>query len=203
VQPNTDQFLENARDAIQVYGGYFPSPEARFLPMMIAGQPMQWMGTKWYGPIDGALFVLDCAGTRAAALRIGGVVSLRPGPVLPVGQTAEVVYVSGTGSGVYQTSVALVALEASSIKILWKHEAEDREAFASAGYDYVDQFRWKVGNNGRTITVNGRRMVGEAREKEHGWAARTNHSLPQERYCWDADEKLFQQCKSRAGETGQ
>ncbi len=152
------------------------------------------MGASWTGPLGGAIFLLDCSGKTIAATNLGAVKDLRLGPILPVGQTVEIIYVSGTGTGAYQTSVGLAVLQGSKINILWKHLVFDREAFASGGYDYTDRLQWKLSPDGKKIVVTGLRKVGVAKEFEHGWKPGTTHALPDETYCWKAAEDRFDLC---------
>ncbi|MGE5516693.1 MAG: hypothetical protein ACM31D_12820 [Bacteroidota bacterium] len=185
--------LEASRGELQFNGAYFPSPKAVFFSSIKDGREIQWIGAKWDGPVDGALFAQDCAGNNISVLRLGGVIILKSGPVLPTGKTVEVAYISGVGSGIYETTSAIASIEGSSIKILWQHASIHREAFGK-GYDYVDTFQWKYSRDGKKINVKGRRRVGPTMEYEHGWPAGTTHALPSQNYCWNAQENLFQEC---------
>jgi hypothetical protein len=112
LRPDIASFLEQSHDAIQFGGSYFPSPKAKFLPFDADGRRLQWMGASWEGPPDGALFVLDCAGAPITVLHLGHVQQRGAGPTLSgIGQTFEVIYISGTGTGVQEERMAARPLQ--------------------------------------------------------------------------------------------
>jgi len=192
-RPEVNKFLEDSRGAIQFEGTYFPSPEARFLPAKIDGRDVQWMGASWYGPLSGAIFLLDCDGNRIAASNLGAVKKLRFGPILRVGQTLEITHIPGTAAGESYSNVSLVVFDGKAIKTLWDHLASD--SVAMLGTEYDDRFRWQYSPDGQTIKVTGRRKVGSSGDSENGWTAGTTHALPQETYCWSGVENKFSTCR--------
>jgi hypothetical protein len=195
VRPDADTFLEQTRAAIHFEGSYFPVPRAVFLPLSAGGQNLQWMGTSWEGPIDGALFVVTCAGKQVAALRLGAVSRLRNGPVLPMGATAEIVYVPGQITGEQIAEVGLVRLNGTSIEVLWKHQTSDSVSFPSLGAEYDDTYMWEFSPGGTAIHVSGKRKVGSIADASHGWALGTTHDLPEEMFCWRPTERAYRLCR--------
>jgi hypothetical protein len=194
VRPDAATFLEQARAAIHFDGAYFPAPQAVFLPVTGRGQNLQWMGTSWESPIDGALFVVDCTGKQVAALLLGAVSRLRNGPVLPFGGTAEIVYAPGPITGEQILEVALVRLNGGSIEVLWKHQASDSVSFPSLGAEYDDTYEWKFAPGGTAIHVSGKRKIGSVADTSHGWAPGTTHDLPDEMFCWRPSERAYRRC---------
>jgi hypothetical protein len=151
------------------------------------------MGVSW-GSFDGALFVLDCAGNRLAALPLGYLQRLRPGPSVPgLGQTLEVVYTSTFGSGVLDNTVKLVAFFSGSLTVLWSHDESGLLAMWERG-EYDDTYLWRYLNQGTIIEISGTRAVGDFKEPEHGWAPRSIHALPAETYCWKDSDKSYKPC---------
>ncbi len=195
VRPDAGTFLEQTRAAIHFEGSYFPVPKAVFLPLSTGGQNQQWMGTSWEGPIDGALFVVDCTGKEVAALRLGAVSRLRNGPVLPIGGTAEIVYTPGQATGQQTVEVGLVRLNATSIEVLWTHEASQSVSFPSFGAEYDDTYMWEFSPGGTAIHVSGKRKVGSVADASHGWASGTTHDLPEEMFCWSPTERAYRLCR--------
>jgi hypothetical protein len=196
VHPDADKLLEQSRAAIHFDGNYFPDPNAKFLPFDADGQRLQWMGTSWDGPPDGALFVLDCAGSRLAALRLGYVQELRAGPTISgIGQMFEVIYTLGSGTGEREESVSLVAFDKSSISVLWSHEASESASAPSLGIEYSDRFSWRFDDKGTRVEITGERKVGKFNDAEHGWAPNTIHTLPSEAFCWNTAENVYAVCK--------
>jgi hypothetical protein len=194
--PELNAFLEKSPEATGPT--YFPAPTAKFLPFMLGDRQLQWMGASWEGPRDGALFVLDCTGTRIAGMRMGHLEKLRPGPIISgLGQALEVVYISGQGTGVREESVNIVSFSGDSIIILWRHEASDLVAQPDLGADYTDTWSWHYSDDGAVIRVSGRRSVGESPDTEHGWAQQTSHMLSNETFCWKPQEKAYSTCNGR------
>ena len=195
VRPDAGSFLEQNRAVAHLEGSYFPVPRAVFLPLSTGGQNLQWMGTSWEGPVDGALFVIDCAGREVAALRLGAVSRLRNGPVLSIGATAEIVYVPGQITGEQIAEVGLVRLNGTSIEVLWKHQASDSVSFPSLGAEYDDTYGWEFSPGGTAIHVSGKRKVGSMADTSHGWAPGTTHDLPEEMFCWSPTERAYRLCR--------
>jgi hypothetical protein len=192
VQPDAKTFLETSRTLVDKNNAYiyFPSPEAKFLLQTIDKQDVQWMGISWEGPQNGALFLLDCNGTALAHSNLGSIKELKTGPVVPAGQTVEVVYNSEDGTGLYAISTAWVRYDNGTIVTLWKHENSSVVTFPSLGDDYKDTFAWTLSPDGERITVTGKRVV-DTVEHDHGWASGTTHDLPTKYYCWSSGEMKF------------
>jgi hypothetical protein len=195
VRPGVEQFLERSRRAIGFKGEYFPGPvEAVFLPPQSTEQRIQWMGTSWWAPREGALFVLNCAGVRLASLRLGAVVRMARGPTLPkVGPTVEVVYISGYGSGELVTEVKLFAFQNKKIVELWTHQ-DGEQAGGAPVAEYADTYTWKFSAAGTVIWVHGKREMGSIPDDEHGWDAYTTHEFPSEAWCWRPTYKRYLAC---------
>jgi hypothetical protein len=197
-RPETDTFLENSREAIHFGGAIYPAPTARFLPFMLNGRQFQWMEASWEGPRDGALFVLDCAGSRIVGMPLGYIEQLRPGPVISgFGQTFEVIYISGQGTGALNESVDLVSFSGASIAVLWNHEASEMAAVPQLGADYTDTWSRHYSPDGTVIRVSGHRAIGDSRDAEHDWAPHTDHLLSKERFCWKSSEQTYLPCSGR------
>ena len=197
VRPDLEQLLDKARTEIQADASYFPSAEGKFLPFDSAdGRHLQWLGAGWYGPPQGALFVLDCDGNRLAATSLGFVHEIRVGPFVPtIGQTFEVIYTSGYGSGYEQKTVALLAFANDLITTFWNHEVSEEVSAPPLEEEYADTFAWRFAEGRARIEVTGERELGEFKDAEHGWEPNTKHALPAETFCWNAAEKKFQGCK--------
>ncbi len=192
-RPEIELFLENARTAINFTGSYFPSPEVKYLSFEVEGRTLQWLGASWWGPREGALFVLDCQGKRVAALPLGFVMKLRNGPVVPgFGRTFEVDYISGVGTGVKVQTIYLVAFKDGAISIVWSHQGSDSEG--NYGYAYEETVSPRFSRDGMRIDVLKKREVGPFKDPDYGWPPNTTHVFPVERFCWIASSKSFAAC---------
>lgn len=189
-RPDAEQFLEASRTSIGFTGSYFPNADAIFLP---AQRNSQWMGTSWEGPRGGVLFLLDCGGKELAHVNLGATESLKTGPLIPAGQTAEVLFNSEYGTGVLGSDVTLLLAHDNSIKTVWRHVA--KQVNANGDFQYEDQYRWNVSADRTRIAVTGHRKVDATKDPDHVWAPGTTHELPSEQYCWNATQEKFLVCK--------
>ncbi len=172
--------------------GYYPTLDGMYLVAPSGPQFVQWLGTYWEGPIGGAAFVLDCNGNKLALRQFGGVMDLHPGPRLPIGETTEIEYVAGTGTGVRVHAVALATYKEGAIKVLWDHVIY--EMAGAPGSEYEDQYRWTMSADKKTISVTGQRKVGSIPDEEHHWAPMTIHALQSELHCWNEKTQTFEAC---------
>jgi hypothetical protein len=196
VRPDLERFLEASRAIIAFSGSHFPFPEADFLTIEEEGGVLQWVGVRWSGPEDGALFVLDCSGGRLGALRLGAVLALHPGPVLPeVGKTIAVRYTASIGTGSRLENVELVGFVDAGILRLWKHTAYEH-AFVLPSEDGVEEkYEWTFGSRGTALRVVGKRVI-YPKPKDPGseWGPGTSHDLGTTTYCWSASGREYRRC---------
>jgi hypothetical protein len=161
-------------------GGPYPELASR----MLRQGPMQWMAVTWFGPMDGRLFALDCAGKpMGAPIAAGHVRTMKPGPVLPgVGATLLAEATVGTGTGYREDAARLVAVVDGAAKLLWEHPTL-RADTAQARFAKEEKWAVAVGRDGR-LTVTGSRTE----------AGKPRAALPVERFCWDAAAGAFAGC---------
>lgn len=195
VLPDIEPFLEK-----KFHGSHFPALSAlRIVTTDDRGRTVQWRGVKWYGPTDGALFVLDCEGKTLAIARLGGVDEMRQGPILPcVGTTVEVRYQPLIATGYRLQLVELVAFHDNDILRLWRHISEE-DVFVLWGDDGTeDRYSWTFSQDGRRIQVRGRRSVyPKPPPGEYEWGTPTTHDLPLKTYCWVQSKATYQRCSAR------
>jgi hypothetical protein len=197
VRPEPVELLEASAKAglnLDVPGENDPSLKVGFRPLVQAGKRLQWLATGWFAPPDGVLFVLDCAGAIVAAKRTGSIRSLKKGPKLSIGETVEIVFVSGYATGEHSTSVGLARFDGKDIELVWQHVATYDITIEMVNSDYGDRFRWRISADGKKIQVTGRRMVRELKDPDHGWPPHSVHALPAESFRWKDREKRYLAC---------
>ncbi len=87
----------------------------------IDGKAIQWLGVRWEGPEDGALFVLDCEAKVIAVSRIGAVQAIDPfSNNRHLRNAIKVEYIAGTGTGYFRTEIAIFSYRNNSIKRLYQ-----------------------------------------------------------------------------------
>jgi hypothetical protein len=192
VRPDLNNFLEQSRAAIGFNGSYYPAPSAKFLPLQGGGNGLQWMGASWEAPPDGALFVIDCAGHRVAALRLGQIETLRAGPdISGFGKTVEVIYTAGTGTGVDWRKVSLVAFSTGAIAVLWTHDAYEFVDLPTL-QSYTNRYVWRYADDGTVIHVTGKHVINADSDEDQD----TAHPFPREAFCWQEKRLSYASCKA-------
>jgi hypothetical protein len=203
VSPEIDALLHRSRAALDFQGSYFPSPEIR-REVIVDGQEMlQWLGVKWYGPIDGALFLLDCQGHTLAVVHLGAVEEIRLGPTLPgVGPTVEVRYQPGSGTGYRLEQVELVGYRGNAILRMWKHTAYESAFILPTEDGTEDRYSWSFDEGGSVIHLSGRRSTfPKPAPGGYDWGPPSTHDLPSETFCWFGSELVYKQCQTGEGRT--
>jgi hypothetical protein len=146
---------------------------------------VQWLAASWFGPMNGRLMALDCAGKALGSVESGYLRSMKPGPAVPgVGATVLVEATTGTGTGYRQDMVRLVALVDGAAKVLWEQVSLTKDS-AQRGHGSEERFAWRFAPDGTRIEVTGTRQ----QDGKPGRAA-----LPGASFCWKAGEKAFGAC---------
>ena len=195
-QPKLESFLEDSRAVLKFTGPYYPSPVPYDLGFKVGAQAFQWFGVAWEAPKDGALFVLDCAGNRLAATRLGHVLALRHGPVLPrIGSTVEVSYIAQTGTGYERQSADIFAFLNNSLKSLWTHTLYERVSILPLEEQTLEDYQWTLSGDGRQIRVGGYRTVYPKTERlDDPGGPPTKHKISPETFCWDVTHIRYVLC---------
>jgi hypothetical protein len=141
------------------------------------------------------LFVVDCPGNIVTARTLGAVKTLRAGPSLPIGETAEVVYLSGWGTGIVDIYVGLFWFNGNGIERLWRHAASADVSAPSIAAEFTETYYWDVSPDGRRIHVTGHRRMGPFKDLDYGWAPHTDHALPSQSYCWVPKRRRYYACR--------
>lgn len=194
--PELEPFLEASRAVLKFTGPYFPSPVPHDLQFKVGTHALQWFGVGWEAPPDGALFVLDCAGNRLAATRLGQVLALRHGPVLPsIGSTVEVSYVAQTGTGYKRESAAIFAFVDNTLRSLWTHTLREYVAVLPLEEQTFEEYQWTLRREGQQIRVDGSRTVYPKRERlDDPSGPPTAYKVSPETFCWDAGRIAYVLC---------
>jgi hypothetical protein len=175
-----------ARSLLPGGPGYvYPELKAQTLVQGQGPGRVQWLGASWFGPMNGRLHALDCAGTVLGAIESGYLRSLKPGPAVPgIGPTVLLEATTGTGTGYREDTARLVALVEREPKVLWEHVSLTRDS-AQRGLGFEERFAWRFAPDGTRIEVTGTRQ----QDGKPGRAA-----LPGASFCWKAGEKAFGAC---------
>jgi hypothetical protein len=196
--PELESFLEASRDVLHNRGAYFPSPEAETLCFTEDGRRLKWIGIRWYGPEDGALFALGDNDARIAALPLGAVRKLRAGPWLFGGtKTVWVDYVAGRGTGVLSLKTALVTLSDDKIVVLWSHSILERNFVIPLAKGTEEEYT-VIDNENGTITVSGTLKTFALRSDTGNDEGLLNiKQLEEEKFCWLELLGRFTQCRTK------
>lgn len=179
------------------------SPEIRRVAIADGQTILQWLGVKWEGPIDGALFLLDCKGRTLALVHLGAVEEIRQGPILPVvGSTVEVRYRPGSGTGYRLEQVEILAFRGNAILPLWKHTASESAFILPTEDGTEDRYSWSFSEGGNVIRVSGRRSTfPKPHEGSYEWGPPSTYDLPTAKFCWVASEFVYKQCRTNESRT--
>ncbi|MGH8307426.1 MAG: hypothetical protein ACRER0_04055 [Gammaproteobacteria bacterium] len=169
---------------------------------------LHWIGLAWLSPVWGALFAANCDAEPLAALSVGAVGKIIPGPELPaLGQTIMFIYVDKETRDCVHDSADIVAFKDGKIISLWRHGYKQgmnvaNHATAFRGFvsrDYSVSFDTK----GQTIQITGNLLAYPYLEDGSQAAAPSaTKALPEETYHWDArtlrylPEKSYAQSKA-------
>jgi hypothetical protein len=197
--PNVVALLESSRKALQYEGLSFPSVSAKELTLGSGANTEQWIGVRWDGPTEGAVFVLDCVGHTLALTRVGGVESIAGGPELPeIGKTVVVQSV-GFGTGVEEHVVEIYAYRDGALVQLWKHSAHEH-AFLSLDWDgHDDKYSWRFEREGALIRVTGQLSTyPKAAPGRDDWGKPQTVDAPVEAFCWTPKNRAFEACTAAA-----
>lgn len=154
-----------------------------------AGPDLRWVAVNSEGPPDGALYVVDCRGGKAAKTdRLGYVERMAPGPSVGGLPTVAVTHLAATGTGIKVRSVALIQYRGEQPRILWDHATfEGTYPPPNLGQSYEDRMSWRFLRGYRSIEVTTvRRVLGRSR---------TELKLPAERYCFRESIWRYVACK--------
>jgi hypothetical protein len=193
LHPDLDVFLESSRAVINFQGSHFPSPTGVWLEMNTDGKSIQWLGVTWWGPEDGALFVLDCLGNLITGLGIGAVSSLsRFSQNLNLKNAAIVEYTSNTGTGYRLRKVAIFNFDNSKVNKIWEHDLYE-SIFVFPDEDGTEkEYILEVSPDGNKIKV-----IGNITTYHPPWdwkvKAATKVKTLIEIYCWD-NAGTYMQC---------
>ena len=166
-------------------GYVYPELKAQTLVQGQGTARVQWLAASWFGPMNGRLHALDCAGKALGSVESGYLRLMKPGPSVPgVGATVLVEATTGTGTGYREDMVRLVALVDGAPKVLWEQVSLTKDS-AQRGYGYEQRFTWRFAPDGTRIEVAGTRQ----QDGKPGRAA-----LPGASFCWKAGEKAFGGC---------
>jgi hypothetical protein len=167
--PEINSFLEASKEAINSKGSYFPNPEAEILCITQDNQQFKWLGVRWYGPEDGALFVLDDKDKRIDILKLGAM-------------WVDYLILSGTGHRLLYT--ALSTLSDEKINMLWSHVLSERNFMLPQEGGTETAYTVSNSKDGRTITVSG--IIKKYSSSKIGMKEITPdiRQLEEERFCW-------------------
>lgn len=166
-------------------GYIYPELKAQTLVQGQGAARVQWMAASWFGPMNGRLMALDCAGKALGAIESGYLRSMKPGPSVPgVGATVLLEATTGTGTGFREDRVRLVALVDGAPKMLWEQVSLTRDS-AQRGMGSEERFSWRFAPDGARIEVTGTRQQDGARGRV---------ALPAASFCWKPAETAFGGC---------
>lgn len=197
-QPDVKMLLQTYRAKFRFSEIPFDAVQSHRLLSKVNGRMVQWVAIRWEGPIDGALFALDCSGHALAVANLGYISDLREGPTLiSTGPTVQAQYAPGSGTGIRWREVGLFALKDSTLNLLWSHTALD-SAFAMPSEDGTeDRYEWKIREDGQRIRVEGWHSVyPKPEEPGNDWGPPTTHKLPEQTYCWNEGQLRYVLCSS-------
>ena len=104
-------------------------------------------------------------------------------------------YVAGTGTGYKGESVAIFTFHKNTLKSLWTHTLREHAFILPLEDGTVEEYEWKISEDGQEIRVEGLRMVYPKPEKlgDPGGPP-TSHTLPTETFCWDSGRVVYVAC---------
>ncbi len=166
-------------------GYVYPELKAQTLVQGQGAARVQWVAASWFGPMNGRLVALDCAGKALGAIESGYLRAMKPGPsVAGVGATVLLEATTGTGTGFREDMVRLIALVDGAPKVLWEQVSLTRDS-AQRGMGAEERFSWRFAPDGARIEVTGTR-------RQDG--ARGRIALPPASFCWKPAEMAFGGC---------
>lgn len=164
----------------------YPELAAKSLRLGEGAGRVQWLAASWFGPMQGRLFALDCAGKLLGRVEDAGFMrQFKPGPVIAgVGPTVLLESTVGTGTGFREDMVRVVALVDGAARVLWEHTALKTDA-GSPATAVEEKWRWKFSADGKRVEVAGTKTQAGMRGKP---------ALPKAAYCWDDGKRAFGKC---------
>ena len=190
--PDIEPFLESSRD-ILIFKGAISQVKAIWLETNANGGIIQWLGAIWYGPEDGALFVLDCLGNVIAGRGIGAVSSLSLfSQNLNLKNAVKVEYTSNTGTGYKLRKVAIFNFDDNKLKKIWEHDLYE-SIFVFPSEDGTEiEYILEVSLDGNKIKVLGNITT---YPPHWDWKAKSAAKIKTtiEVYCWD-NAGTYKQC---------
>jgi hypothetical protein len=197
--PALEPFLEASRAVLHFTGTFFPSPEAETLCITMDGQRHKWLGVRWYGPEDGALFVLGATDARIATLPLGAVRNLRVGPRL-LGSETETVwvdYLASHGTGYLLLKTALMTLSGGNIVTLWSHTIFERN-FVLPSEEGTEEEYTVTENEDGSITVSGILKTFSPQSKlDTKMSPQNIKNLEKETFCWIEIIGGYARCRAK------
>ncbi len=147
---------------------------------------VQWLAASWFGPMQGRLFALDCAGKLLGRLEDAGFMrQFRAGPVIAgVGPTVLLEATVGTRTGFREDRVRVLALVDGAVKVLWEHASLKTDAGQPATA-VEEKWRWAFKADGTRVEVTGSRSE----------AGKRGRPLAKTAFCWDAGRGVFAGCR--------
>lgn len=197
--PALNAFLEASRDILHFTGDYFSSPEAEILCVTKAGQRHTWLGVRWYGPEDGALFALSDNDKRITVLRLGVVQSLRIGPRLQgiEERALWVDYLASQGTGYRLLETVLVTLSGEKIVTLWSHTIFERN-FMSPLEEGTEEEYTATSNEDGSIAVSGMLKTFLPPSKMGAELSLQDiKQLKEGKYCWFENIGAYAKCSAK------
>lgn len=166
-------------------GYVYPELKAQTLVLGQGAARVQWVAASWFGPMNGRLMALDCAGKQMGSVEAGYLRSMKPGPAVPgVAATVLVEATTGTGTGFREDKVRLVALVDGAPKVLWEQVSLMQDS-AQRGMGWQDRYGWRFSPDGTRVDVTGSRLRDGARGRV---------GLPAASFCWKPAENAFGEC---------
>ena len=164
----------------------YPELAAKSLRLGEGAGRVQWLAASWFGPMQGRLFALDCAGKLLGRLEDAGFMrQLKAGPVIAgVGPTVLLESTMGTGTGFREDMVRVIGLADGAARVLWEHTSLKTDA-GSPATAFEEKWGWKFSPDGTRVAVTGART-------EAGKRGRA--VLPKAAYCWDDGKRAFGKC---------
>ncbi len=164
----------------------YPELAAKSLRLGEGAGRVQWLAASWFGPMQGRLFALDCAGKLLGRVEEAGFMrQLKPRPVIAgVGPTVLLEATTSTGTGFREDRVRVLALVDGAVKVLWEHPSLKTDAGAPATA-FEEKWGWTFAPDGQRVAVTGSRSEAGKRGKPLAKAA----------FCWDAGRGGFAACR--------
>ena len=189
--------LEAARPKLQFRGSYFPQPEADSVSVEGGSKRRLWLAVRWYGPEDGGVLVLNCAGEVVDAQRVGFTRQIRIGPVLKgVGPTVVVDDEPGQGTGVRWRETRVLAERGGTIIVLWKATTfEGSYSMPPRGTEIERRVAFSPDGDRITITSINRNV--EYSDRANAWTATDSQQPTSNVLCWSPSALTYLPCSAQ------